>query len=557
MRRHPRPGWLAFILATLLVAPAASPVAAQPRTDLVRMPFPQDDGSLTPYTFEAGYPLLTLVYDTLLWRDAKGIPQPWLARSVVESPDGRVLTIKLAEGVRWHDGAALSAADVAFTFHYVSTRFHPRFTPALRAVERVDALNPATVVITLRHPSLGFFDQPLADLPILPAHRWQGLAPGQVAPDGPPVGSGPYRLVRHRPGEGYRFEAYPGYFRGPPRVQAIEVPVVTDAEAMVKALEDRRVDMIPVSLPSSSAKRLEGLGIRVVEGPSYLGTVLMFNLRSSPFNRPELRQAVARVLDVERIAAGVGNALPAHHGYLHPASQWAPVETVSVSKEERSDPVSGFQVPPVNILAPNNDPLKLEAARQVVLALERAGLRARSEGIPRDDFARAVGEGESPPSFQAAIGVVPALASYDPDFLRRVFGSDPSEASLNYSGYRSPSFDDLAERINSTPDATVRRAAVGDALRLVATDAPLVPLFFSTGSYAYRPAIYDGWLFVTGTGILDKRSFLNHRARADGPGTGQHRPTPRRRLPLGLLSLGAAGVGVLVATGVALRRRTR
>ncbi len=40
----------------------------------VRIPFPGDDGRLTPYTFELGYPLVTLIYDTLMWRDRGGAP---------------------------------------------------------------------------------------------------------------------------------------------------------------------------------------------------------------------------------------------------------------------------------------------------------------------------------------------------------------------------------------------------------------------------------------------------------------------------------------------------
>jgi peptide/nickel transport system substrate-binding protein len=45
-------------------------------------------------------------------------------------------------------------------------------------------------------------------------------------------------------------------------------------------------------------------------------------------------------------------------------------------------------------------------------------------------------------------------------------------------------------------------------LKLLAKDVPVVPLFFQKGAFAYRPQVYDGWLFVQGTGILDKRSFL-------------------------------------------------
>jgi hypothetical protein len=49
---------------------------AQSRVELVRLPVPRYDGTLTPYTFEFDYLLVTVVYDTLLWRDAEGSRGP-------------------------------------------------------------------------------------------------------------------------------------------------------------------------------------------------------------------------------------------------------------------------------------------------------------------------------------------------------------------------------------------------------------------------------------------------------------------------------------------------
>lgn len=550
---------LAVALAVALTAIAAAGPAARapgPTAPLVRLPFPQDDGSLTPYTFELGYSLLTLVYDTVMWRDEKGAPQPWLARSVEQSADARQVTVRLTPGIRWHDGVALTSADVAFTFGYLAHRPHPRFTPQLRAVDRVETPDPTTAVISLRHPSPGFLDQPLADVPILPAHLWQGLPAHRPAPEGPPVGSGPYRLVEHRPGERYRFEANTEYFRGRPTVEALEVPVITDAQATLEALKQRRVDMIPVSLPEQAADQVRELGIRLARGPSYAGTVLMFNLRRPPFDQREARQAVARALDLERIARAVGEAVPAARGYLHPDSPWSSTERLHDFDDEAArQGLSRLAIPTLQILAPDNDPSRVEAARQVALALERVGVGAEARPLPRHDLDRAVGADGSPPSFQAAIWVAPPLASYDPDFLRRLFTSGP-DASFNYPGYTSPAFDAALDRVATTAEPRARRAAVGEGLGLLAADVPVVPLFFPTGTYAYRPAVYDGWVFVAGTGILDKRSFLTPRPAADRgqgqeEGEGSGGGLGYRPAALGLFLVAAA----LAALALVRRRR--
>lgn len=499
----------ALALAASAAGARAPEAGAQGAANVVRLPLPQYDGTLTPYTFELGYPLVTLVYDTLLWRNSKGVPRPWLARSATRSGDRRRVTIRLRSGVRWHDGRPLTSADVAFTFGFFADRFHPRFTPQLADVERVAAPDPRTVTIRLRRPSLGFEDQPLADLPILPRHLWQGLAAGRV-PAGPTVGSGPYRLVQARRRTGYRFRANNAYFKGRPRVKRIRVPIIRQESRTYSALRRRKVDMLPVSLPERAVDRLGGsFGISIARGPSYSGTALLFNLRRAPFNRPSARRAVAKSIDLGRIVRAVGPGVAAEGGHLHPASRWAPDARLhSFDLPAARSAIRGLKLPAIRVLAPDNDPVRREAGRQVALAMRRGGIDAEAIETTRSKLGRAIGEDGSAADFDAAIVSTPPLASYDPDFLQQVFGSEATGSPLNYTGYRSQSFEALADRVASAPNRSTRRRAVAAELRLLAKDVPAVPLFFPEGNFAYRPAIHDGWLFVKGAGILDKRSFL-------------------------------------------------
>ena len=563
--------WTAVALTLVaLVGLWAPGVQAQNAAREIRIPFPQDDGSLTPYTFKVGYPLVTLVYDTLMSRGAGGAPQQWLTRSLRKGDAGKQITIRLRKGIRWHDGKPLTAEDVAFTFGYFARRFHPRFTPQLEAVERVQALNAETVRFTLRHPSPGFEDQPLSDVPILPRHLWQGLPAGQLAPKGLAVGSGPYRLVRHRRGKDYRFQANRGYFRGRPKVDTIEVPFIGNFDGTVRALESRRVDVIPVTLTEKAQDQLRRSVFKTSFGPLYTGTTLMFNLRRRPFDKPAARRAVARALDLKRIAqtgggGGQSEATPADNGYLHPQSGWAsPIRLHRFDEDRARAELKALDLPRIRVAAPDNDPVKLEAGRQVVLALERAGARAVLRKLPPDRLAAAVGQDGSKPTFEAAIWTSPALASYEPDFLRAVFGSR-MRAPLNYSSYRSGAFDRLAARAAAATNPETRRRTVYQELKLLARDVPVVPLFFQKGAFAYRPQVYNGWVFVRGTGILDKRSFLRS---VIGPSSGSSDPIVRddERAAgggigvLGIVALGLLGVVlVILALGLAgrLARRRR
>jgi len=148
-------------------------------------------------------------------------------------------------------------------------------------------------------------------------------------------------------------------------------------------------------------------------------------------------------------------------------------------------------------------------------------------------------------------------------------GSDPARAFLNSTGYASAQFDAAQTRLSSVTDPVARKAAVVDALRLLANDAPVVPLFFQTGSFVFLPNAYDGWVFVKGTGIFDKRSFVD-AGPAPPPPTSTTRPgsvvgpsssvaiPPAGKssdgLPIGLIGLGLIAVAAVIGVVTLIRR---
>ncbi len=563
----------AAALAALALAPAGAHAQGHAPADhggeqvpLVRVPFPREDGSLTPYTFELGYGLMTLVYDTLMQRDARGVPRPLLAQSVRRR--GNEVTVRLRAAARWQDGRPVTAEDVAFTFGLFERRPHPRFTPELRDVASVQVVDPTTVVFRLRRASLGFVDQPLADVPILPKHLWSGLAPGQAAPRGLPVGSGPYRLAEHRAGRLYRFTVNRGWYGGRVRVREIRVPIVRTIEGALSALRRRRVDALAFTPVAADRATLTGAGLGALAGPSYTGTVLSFNTASPLFSDVRVRRAVARSLDLDAIVTSLGPrggeaaAVSAARGYLHPQSGWTANRLHRFAPDDARVTLAESALPPVTVIVRDSDTLGMQAARQVVRALGRVGVTAGVRALPLDRFLRALGDRGTPGSFELAVTNTPALASRDPAFLRVLFGGSP--AGLSRTGYRSASFDRAADDIDAAASTRQRRRAVGDALQVLERDAPVVPLYFARSAFPYRASVYDGWRLSRGGELLDKWSFIGER-------TGAQASAPVRRpavtdpvdtlddsgsgLPTGLLLGG--GAALLAILGTALWRSRR
>ena len=342
------------------------------------------------------------------------------------------------------------------------------------------------------------------------------------------------------------------------------MPIIGDADRTYRALRIKTVDMVPLNLAQRAVEAVRAtVGVAVRRGPSYVGTSLLLNVRRAPLDSPATRRAVSAALDLGRIVRNTAPAVAATEGFIHPASRWS-----AGARIHRFDPLAARAAlaaigRPLRVLAPTNDPVRLEAGRQVVLALRRAGAAATLVKVTRAQLERAIGATGAPADFDAAIQSVPALVSYDPNYLTRLFASDRAVAPLNFGGYSSERFDALARSVASAPQEAQRRRATAAELRLLAREVPAIPLFFLEGSFAFRSAVYDDWAFVKGAGILDKTSFLPgaRPAAAQPPVAEEVAPSEDSDSGSGLgvvnvISLIVlAVVAVLIAVALASRRR--
>jgi peptide/nickel transport system substrate-binding protein len=318
--------------AALAPPPPARAAAALPeRGGTAVLAVAADPGHLNPALSTAG-PLHTVaasLYSGLVALEEDGTPRPSLAESWEASADGLAVTFRLRPGVRWHDGAPLTAADVAFSLTEVAFRHHARaragLAPAVAAVETPDG---RTVVLRLRRPHPALLRQlDVTEAPVLPRHVFEG---GGDLPRHPanlrPVGTGPFRLEAHRRDEQVSMRRNPDYFLpGLPRLDRVVFRVIPDAATQANALLAGEVDALLRVAPQDLARLRARPGIAVAEhraapGGSNCTMTLAFNLQRPLPATPALRRAVAGAVDrgqmLERVAFGAGRvaAAPIHSG---------------------------------------------------------------------------------------------------------------------------------------------------------------------------------------------------------------------------------------------------
>jgi peptide/nickel transport system substrate-binding protein len=231
---------------------------------------------------------------------------PELAETWEIGDGGKTITFHLHKGVKWHDGAPFSAADVQYTIerimHPPKGMVSPRGPVFAALIERVEAPDPDTVVVYGKGPS-GLL------LPLF-ANGWNVIIPKHIAERDPVnalkttvVGTGPFRLKEPPTQSLWKYERNPEYFQHDrPFLDALEIHIITDPQALVAAILSKRVfwsDSFPHpnmdrDLSQSAAQQNPHL-VRSAKSMLVVEHLTM-QTEKPPFDDLRVRQAISEAL---------------------------------------------------------------------------------------------------------------------------------------------------------------------------------------------------------------------------------------------------------------------
>ena len=257
---------------------------------------------------------------------------PELAQSWDMSDGGKTITFHLHKGVKWHDGAPFSAADVKYTIERIMNppegMVSPRGPVFKALIERVEAPDPDTVVVYGRGPSkllLTIF-----------ASGWNMIIPKHIVEKDPVnalktqvIGTGPFRLKEPPTTSLWKYERNPDYFqKGLPFLDEIEIHLITDAQAMVAALLSKRVywsDSFPHpnmdrDLAKSTAQ--QNTHVMHTSTPGFAISHLTLQSEKPPFDDLRVRQAISEAVRRDAISE-LGNQSGAVGTGNYPLGLWA------------------------------------------------------------------------------------------------------------------------------------------------------------------------------------------------------------------------------------------
>lgn len=335
------------------------------------------------------------VFETLVTRDENNAVIDELAASHEVSADGLTYTFKIRNGIKFHNGKEMTAADVKASFERYKRMSINR--GVLDPVATMAAPDAGTFVLTLSKPvpvfleEISSFNTPIA---IMPAEQ-QDREGGKIDI----VGTGPFTFVEWVPDSHLRLKRFEGYqpdaryagtngFAGKKEVwfDQVDFKIVKEPGARVAGLESGQFHIIE-DLPSESAKRVaSNKDIRIYDLKNWWLHAAWLNEAKAPTDNLKVRQAIQAALDMDDIMEiATDGAYSLQPGLQYPGNPYYVTdgkERYNVKDPERAKALlkeAGYKGEELVIITNSSYQSMYKAAQVVTEQLKAVGIKVRMD----------------------------------------------------------------------------------------------------------------------------------------------------------------------------------
>jgi len=416
---------------------------------------------------------------------------PLLADSVKAAPDFKSYTVKIRRGVKFHDGRALTADDVAWN---ALEYWKPvSIGVALKALRTVDTPDAQTAVFRLDAPIPEFaFKSVLATALVLPKHLYAGKDIITNPINNTPVGTGPFKYKTWVRGSHVEFVRNESYWRPElPYLDRLIIRWWRDPASRAAALEAGELDIATFNpVPVPEVARLVNGGRFVVDKRGYENSAwvstIEFNQRRDIVNNRQVRQGILHAINRKFITDTVyfKQARPAvspfssvnrlFHDPNVPKYPFDPVKAGQLL-DAAGYPVKDGSRFTVNLVSAGWFEENVKLGQVIKQALEDVKIKVHLQILDRPtSLKRIYGDYDYDIALSnnaASIEPVPSLTQfYTTD------GIVKGAAFRNATGFSRPDVDSLVFKLSTEPQPAKRRQLATEFARIVSTEVPLVPL---------------------------------------------------------------------------------
>lgn len=425
-----------------------------------------------------------LLFDPLVKKDEHFNLKPWLAERW-EQPDSLTWIFHLRDGVRFHNGKPLTAADVVWTIRSLIDPAAGGLISAksgsFAAVERAEARDRLTVVVYLKHPDAALlFNMSDGLFGVVPEGAGKDLGLN-------PVGTGAFRFVSQVQDKELLVERNADYWAGAPKLNRIRFAVTPDAITTALELKKGSGDLESNAITLDMVHSLRDTPSLVTEtGPSSVVLYMNFNVRDAALRDRRVRQAIACAMDRQAIVEALWRGRARLASSLLPPGHWARAEDHQLAQYPHDVTRARELLDEAGFLA-GTDGVRLrltlktstdETTRLMAAIfqqqLREAGIDLQIRSAEFGTFYSDVTRGAFQIYALRWIG-----SNEDPDIFRYAYSSEsfPPKGG-NRGRYSNPGLDALLKNAAGDTDQNSRRDDYVRVQQMLAEDLPGIPLWY-------------------------------------------------------------------------------
>jgi peptide/nickel transport system substrate-binding protein len=424
--------------------------------------------------------------------------EPDLAESWTRSDDGKVWTFKLRPGVKFHGSyGEVTADDVVFSLNRAADPKNSSFASDYAAFDKVEALDPLTVRITLK--------QPIPALLGLVANYHGGNVVSRKAVEAlgadfrlRPIGTGPFQFAEYRPNESVRLTANPAYFRGAPKLDGIMYRLIPADSARDLAFTSGELDIVYGRQDQRWAERFTKEPDVVVDivRPAEL-SLLHLNMTHKPLDDLRVRQALAMAISQDQIVAFKGKMVTEPgvsiipKGYLG-TDEHAALPKYDPAKAKAMLAEAGYPNGITITAIQTSLPTMLTAMQIVQAQMKKAGIELKLDVVDHQTFHAQIRKDLSDVVYYAAARF-PVADTYLTQFYHSASSIGQPGAVTNFSHCNAA--DKEIEAARTEPDVEKQKALWTEAQRKIIAQVCAITLSEGLQVWAHRKNVDFGYDF--------------------------------------------------------------
>ena len=427
---------------------------------------PQDlEDSLDPHKVESAgtKEVLFNIFEGLIKPDSNGDFIPAVAQSYEVSDDALTYTFTLRDGVKFHDGSTVTAADVKYSIDRCADTSGG--TPLVAAYSNIKdtQIDGKNFIIHLNEPDTEFL-----------AYMTTAIIPeANKNPDTNPIGTGPYMFVSRSPQENFIVKKFDDYYDKDraAHIENVTFKVIGNMDTVAMELQSGAIDLL-ARIPSAQADLLDKNEFTILEETMNLVQALYLNNAEEPFNNVKVRQALCYAIDPQEIMLFVSDGKGTEIGSsMFPAFGKYYMEELNDTYNQDLDKAKqllseagypdGFSF---DITVASNYTQHVDTAQVLADEFSKIGVTANIKLVEWDSWLSDVYNDRK---FQSTVVGVDASSLTASALLQR-FTSDSSKNFINYS---NPAYDEAFNKAKSATDDDEKTKYYKECERILSEDA--------------------------------------------------------------------------------------